>query len=97
MPPKTTSQTDHDLLIEIKTRLEILTDSVSKTQTELTGRVQKSEDRLALIADLPDRMTAVEKQSDSNSRLIWMGLGGLAVLQVVIQVALAVYLHAPTH
>ena len=68
---------DHDLLIKIDTKLEMFINQVSLYKKELDELEKRKCDK-DLVSDLEKRMRRME-------RLIYIGLGGLAVLQFAIQ------------
>lgn len=71
MPPRNPqpSNSDHDLLIEIKTKLDLVTTQITGKQSEFNIRLSKMEEKVA-----------------SNSRFIWMSIGGLAVIEFVLRI-----------
>lgn len=68
---------DHDLLIKIDTKLEMFINQVSLYKKELDELEKRKCDK-DLVSDLEKRMRRME-------RIIYIGLGGLAVLQFAIQ------------
>ena len=66
---KSSANSDHDLLIEIKTKLDFVHESIKEKQGVFDARLTKIEEKVA-----------------NNSRFIWMGLGGVAVLEFLLRV-----------
>jgi hypothetical protein len=70
MAPRTNQATsDHDLLIEINTKLNLVTATITTKQ-----------------AEHDNRLTKLEEKTANNSRFIWMGMGGLIVIEFVLNI-----------
>ncbi len=88
------SMVDHDLLIRINTQLEALSAKVDDHHNEKTARWENLERDKAdkqLVATLD---AVVNKDHETRIRamesLLFKGLGGLAVMQVIITIGLVI-------
>jgi hypothetical protein len=97
MPPRIVSS-DHDLLIRIDTRLEILSQSVAQNHSDVTSRINVLDTLKANYTDLDVLRKAIDSQQESAAdltekvdwtrRMLWMAIGGLAVLEIVVPLIL---------
>lgn len=100
----TLPQSDHDLLIRVDTTLthmrddfKALTDTtkseVATLQLNKLDRTEFDQWKKDAYVPLEATMGAVVKQTNWNSKFIWLAMGGLTVLEFVIQVGFALKEH----
>jgi hypothetical protein len=103
-PMPTLPQSDHDLLIRVDTTLthmrddfKALTDTTKSEVQELrVAKLDRNEfDQWKKDAFVPleGTVTGVVKQTNWNSKFIWLAMGGLIVIQFAIQVGFALKEH----
>ena len=79
-PNVPSSMNDHDLLVIIHTKLERALIDIREVRENLSGRLGVVEATKANAIDI----TAIEGRTTRLERLVWMGLGGLALGQILI-------------
>lgn len=103
-PMPTLPQSDHDLLIRVDTTLthmrndfKSLTDTTKSDVAELQAtkldRMEFEQWKKDAYVPLEGAIQAVVKQTNWNSRFIWLAMGGLIVVQFVIQIAFGIKEH----
>lgn len=93
---------DHDLLIRIDTRLEILSASVSQNHNDVTMRLNELDKDKVSYKELDVLRETINGQQliaerlaekvDWTRSMLWKGMGILAALNIIIPIVLALAL-----
>lgn len=81
---------DHDLLIKIDTQLAELSKKVDEHHGEKTARWEALEQHKADKAQVDRQQADHEARIRALESLTWRGLGGLAVMQVVLTIGMVI-------
>lgn len=96
---------DHDLLIRIDTKLEMLTASVSQNHSEFTQRLNELDKEKAnngdiellraTIRDQQVRADGLAEKVDWTRRMLWIAIGAMAALNIIGPFAVALAMRNP--
>jgi DNA-binding FadR family transcriptional regulator len=105
MPPAraSSSTSDHDLLIEIKTRLELLQSTVQESRTALSARIDRLAQEKADNGSLDTLRQTIERAQQTNKekeadqdkdiafsqRMIYIAIGAIGVAEPLLLALLA--------
>ncbi len=67
MPPRTQATSDHDLLIRIDTKVDVLQSTLQETRTALSARIDRLAQEKASYADLDPLRKAIEALQSASS------------------------------
>lgn len=86
-----TNSSDHDLLVRLDTKMDVLQSTVQETRTALSARIDRLAQEKASYGDLDlvrktvedyqRKNEKLEEQVDGTRRMIWIGAGVLSTLQ----------------
>jgi CheY-like chemotaxis protein len=72
-----TTSNDHDLLVRLDTKLDLLSVQLNEVRVQVAGKAD--------AATLDPRIAKLEQRLESQQRTVYMMLGGLAVLELLLK------------